>query len=55
MKLEPDYREAVYLYYVERMKVREIAEVLGKNQNTVKTLLSRGREKLRKIYGGERR
>ena len=55
MKLESDYREAVYLYYVERLKVREIAEVLGKNQNTVKTLLSRGREKLKKIYGGERR
>ena len=54
MKLEPDYREAVYLYYVEQMKVREIADVLGKNQNTVKTLLSRGREKLRQIYGGER-
>lgn len=55
MKLEPDYREAVYLYYVEQMKVREIGEILGKNQNTVKTLLSRGREKLRQIYGGDGR
>ena len=53
LKLEGDYREVVYLYYVERMKVREIAEILGKNQNTAKTLLSRGREKLRKIYGGD--
>ena len=53
LKLKGDYREVVYLYYVERMKVRQIAEVLGKNQNTVKTLLSRGREKLRKIYGGD--
>lgn len=55
MKLEPDYREVIYLYYVERMKVREIADVLGKKQNTVKTLLSRGREKLRQIYGGDSR
>lgn len=55
MKLESDYREVIYLYYVERMKVREIADVLGKKQNTVKTLLSRGREKLRQIYGGESR
>lgn len=55
MKLEPDYREVIYLFYVERMKVREIADVLGKKQNTVKTLLSRGREKLRQIYGGEGR
>lgn len=55
MKLEPDFREVIYLYYVEQMKVREIADVLGKNQNTVKTLLSRGREKLRQIYGGDGR
>lgn len=55
MKLETDYREVIYLFYVERMKVREIADVLGKNQNTVKTLLSRGREKLRLIYGGDGR
>lgn len=55
MKLEPDFREVIYLFYVERMKVREIADVLGKKQNTVKTLLSRGREKLRQIYGGEGR
>ena len=53
MKLAPEYREAVYLYYVERMRVSEIADILGKKQNTVKTLLHRGREKLRKIYGGE--
>lgn len=55
MQLEGDYREVVYLYYVECMKVREIAEILGKNPNTVKTLLSRGRERLRKIYGGDGR
>ncbi|MBQ9246977.1 MAG: RNA polymerase sigma factor [Ruminococcus sp.] len=55
MQLEGDYREVVYLYYVERMKVKEIAKVLGKNPNTVKTLLHRGREKLKRIYGGESR
>ena len=55
MQLPPDYREAVYLYYVERLKVGDIAVVLDKKENTVKTLLSRGREKLRKIYGGEGR
>ena len=52
MKLESDYREVVYLYYVEQMKVTEIADVLGKKPNTIKTLLHRGREKLRQIYGG---
>lgn len=53
MRVEPEYREALYLYYVEQYKVKEIAEILGKNPNTVKTLLSRGRKKLKKIYGGD--
>ncbi len=52
MKLDPDYREVIYLHYVEQMKVREIVDVLGKNPNTVKTLLHRGREKLKAIYSG---
>lgn len=55
MRLDPDTREVIYLYYVERMKIREIADVLGKNSNTVKTLLHRGRAKLKMIYGGDGR
>ena len=53
MKLRPKYREALYLYYCEDCRVEEIADVLGKNPNTVKTLLRRGREKLRELYGGD--
>lgn len=52
-RLEPKYRDTLYLYYCERYKVDEIAEILGKNPNTVKSLLKRGREKLKQIYGGE--
>ena len=52
MRLTPNYREVLYLYYCEQYKVAEIAGILGRNPNTVKTLLSRGREQLRKIYGG---
>ncbi|MBQ3330605.1 MAG: sigma-70 family RNA polymerase sigma factor [Ruminococcus sp.] len=55
MKLEPEPREVVYLYYVERMKISEIASVLGKKPNTVKTILHRGRKKLKEIYGGDGR
>lgn len=55
MRLEDKYREVLYLHYCERYKVSEIAEILGKNPNTVKTLLSRGRDRLRQIYGGEER
>ena len=55
MRLEPEYREVLYLYYVEQYKVKEIAGILEKNSNTVKTMLSRGRKKLKKIYGGDDR
>ena len=53
MRLEPKYREVLFLYYIERYKVDEIAGILGKKNNTVKSLLKRGREKLKKIYGGD--
>ena len=53
MQTDPKYREVLYLYYCEQYKVDEIAGILGKNPNTVKTLLKRGREKLKKMYGGD--
>lgn len=53
MLLEPKYREVLYLYYIERYKVAEIGEILDMKPNTVKTVLSRGREKLRRLYGGD--
>lgn len=52
MKLEPEYREVLYLFYGERYKSEQIAIILGKNHNTVRTMLRRGREKLKIIYGG---
>lgn len=53
VKLEPKYRDVLYLYYCEKYKIDEIAEILSHNPNTVKTLLRRGREKLKSIYGGD--
>lgn len=53
MRTEPKYREVLYLHYCEQYKVNEIAAILSKNPNTVKTLLKRGREKLKQIYGGD--
>ncbi len=53
MELEEKYREVLHLYYVEQYKVDEIAQILSKNKNTVKTLLMRGREKLKSVYGGD--
>ncbi len=53
-KTPAKYREVLYLYYCEQYKVKEIAIILQKKENTVKSLLKRGREILRSIYGGER-
>ena len=53
LRLEPKYRNILYLNYNERYKIDEIAKILGKSKNTVKSLLRRSREKLKKIYGGD--
>jgi RNA polymerase sigma-70 factor (ECF subfamily) len=48
-QLRLEYREAICLYYLEGLTVQEISEILGRNENTIKTHLARGREKLRKF------
>ncbi len=53
MKLNDKYREVLYLHYCENYQINEIALILKKSPNTIKTLLRRGRENLKKIYGGE--
>lgn len=53
MKTPSKYRDVLYLYYCEQYKVREIAEILNIKENTVKSLLKRGREILKSVYGGD--
>lgn len=53
MKTPSKYRDVLYLHYCEKYKVKEIAQIIGAKENTVKSLLKRGREILRKIYGGD--
>lgn len=45
------YRQVIDLYYIQELKVREIAMVLGVSEGTVKSRLSRARERLEKILG----
>ena len=49
------YRDVLYLFYIQQHPVAEIAHILKINENTVKTRLRRGREKLKQIYGGDER
>ena len=51
-QLRLEYREVICLHYLEGLSVTDIAAILGRNENTVKTHLARGREKLRKFLEG---
>ena len=51
LSLPPKYRDTVYLHYYEGYSAVEIGRLLGKNANTVYTLLSRARTLLRQELG----
>ena len=53
LSLPVKYRDAVYLFYYEGFSAPEIGKILGKNTNTVYTLLSRAKGLLREKLGGE--
>jgi RNA polymerase sigma-70 factor (ECF subfamily) len=53
--LPEKYRSVIHLYYFEEYSTKEIAEIVGKNESTVRSLLKRGREKLKKQWKGENR
>lgn len=46
-RLKPEYREVIKLYYLDDLTIKQIATVLDRNENTVKTQLSRAREMLK--------
>ena len=48
-ELPENFREVVHLFYQEGYATKEIAEILGKNESTVRSDLKRGREKLKSI------
>lgn len=49
--LTEEEREAVLLRYVQRLKVRDVAAVMGRSESTVKRLLRRAMGKLRGAMG----
>lgn len=54
LSLPLKYRNPVYLHYYEGYTAVEIAKILGSKENTVYSLLSRGRAMLKKKLGGDR-
>ena len=53
LALPQKYRNVVYLHYYEGYTAPEISRILGKNVNTVYTLLNRSRQMLRDTLGGD--
>lgn len=53
LALPPNYKNVIYLHYYEGYTAPQIAELLGKNVNTVYTLLTRARSKLRQQLGDD--
>ena len=51
--LDEKYRTILLLYYGEGFKISEIAQLLDMEENTVKTLLSRGRQKFRMMWDSQ--
>lgn len=48
--LSENYRLIMILYYAHGFKIREIAQMLDLNENTVKTRLSRARNEFKELY-----
>jgi len=52
-RLPTKYQEVIALRYFEEKKIKDIAAILGKNEGTVKSLISRGLEQLRILSQGK--
>jgi RNA polymerase sigma factor (sigma-70 family) len=50
LQLDLKYQEVISLRYFEQKTNTEISMILGKNEGTVKSLISRGLEKLRNMF-----
>ena len=53
MQLPVLYREVIYLFYFEELTIKEIAQVLAINGNTVKTRLRKGKALLKEQLEGQ--
>lgn len=53
MKLSAKYRTVIHLFYFEDLSISEIAQLLDTKEATVKTRLSRARQKLQSELKGE--
>jgi RNA polymerase sigma-70 factor (ECF subfamily) len=48
LKLPLKYREVILLFYYKELSIYEISQILNKKEPTIRTILQRGREMLRR-------
>ncbi len=53
LSLPEKYKDVVYLHYYDGYSATEISKLLGKNVNSVYTLLSRAKKILKQTLGGD--
>ena len=53
--IKPDWQEVILLAYVEGLRPREIALIIGKSPATTRVLLHRALQELRKVLNHESR
>ncbi|WP_122790461.1 RNA polymerase sigma factor [Intestinibacillus sp. Marseille-P6563] len=53
LSLPQKYKDVIYLHYYEGYTAPQMSKLLGKNVNTIYTLLTRARQMLKEKLGGE--
>ena len=53
LKLKPEYREALYLVYLEQLSYRNAGAVMGKSEAQITNLVHRGKRSLKQILERE--
>lgn len=53
LQLPEKYKTVIYMHYYMGYKTEEIAQILNQKHATIRSLLSRGRERLKNMIGGE--
>lgn len=53
LALPQKYKDVIYLFYYEGYTAVEISKILRKNENTIYSLMSRGRALLKEKLGGD--
>jgi len=48
-QLKDEYRQAVFMYYIEQEPISEVAKSLGKSPNNARVIIHRGMKQLKKI------